>query len=169
MKNSVPQKWNSGTTKQSKTSKTKHFIQGQIKGAIPPKIENSGGKGKGGQWRASNQVFHDALFDTIKAWLARCLLLRMEKLESVQKEMSAWYQVETTRQLLWGRILAVNRLGKLSRTNAYHLHHQDCRLNMHVLCQATEDVSAVFPPHTANASGTQQAPKVAITLTALSQ
>lgn len=44
VKNSVPQKWNSRTSTQSKASKTKHFLWGQIKGIIPPKIEDSGEK-----------------------------------------------------------------------------------------------------------------------------
>lgn len=58
------------------------------------------------------------------------LIVRLEKLEEVVKKtlMVACYRLETTRELLCGCILTLNRLGSVNKANACHLHHQGCRL-----------------------------------------
>lgn len=63
--------------------------------------------------------------------------------------MAAWYRVETIRESLWGSMLALNRLGSMSKANACLL--LGLQANVHVLCEeAMKNVSAIFPPHRTN-------------------
>jgi len=63
--------------------------------------------------------------------------------------MAAWYRAEAARELLWGSMLAVNRLGSVSKAkNCLPLGLQ---VNVHVLCEeAAKNVSAIYPTYKTN-------------------